>query len=401
MTQTVLLGDVVQIKGGKRLPKGKRLQDAPNSHPYLRIVDMGQKNIIKTSLQYVPDKVFLKISRYITNTNDVLISIVGTIGLISLVDDDLDNASLTENCVKLTCDTEKINPEFLYYFLSSSTGQNEIHAGRVGSTQPKLPLYNVTKIKIPNLSLRKQTEIADILRVLDEKIELNRKMNETLERMGQALFRHYFVDNLEVETWQKRPLGDFVDLVNGTSYKSSELKPSMNALVTLKSIERGGGFSRRGYKEFTGKMKDTQIVIDGDLIVAHTDLTQKAEVAGYPALVDGAGQYKQVAISMDLVKVIPRDQELSTSVVYFLLGTREFQDYKMGFINGSTVLHLNKKCIPSYEIAFPNNVETLQSISSSFDGLMEKIKVNNQETQTLTSIRDTLLPRLISGKIKL
>lgn len=124
MTQTVLLGDIAKIKGGKRLPKGEVLQDVKNSHPYLRIVDMGEKFIKKPSLQYVPDDVFPKISRYITNTNDVLISIVGTIGLVAIVDSELDNASLTENCVKLTCDTDKIDPQFLYYFLSSATGQD-------------------------------------------------------------------------------------------------------------------------------------------------------------------------------------------------------------------------------------------------------------------------------------
>lgn len=84
---------------------------------------MGEKFIKKPSLQYVPDDVFPKISRYITNTNDVLISIVGTIGLVAIVDSELDNAGLTENCVKLTCDTDKIDPQFLYYFLFPQQGK--------------------------------------------------------------------------------------------------------------------------------------------------------------------------------------------------------------------------------------------------------------------------------------
>lgn len=289
------------------------------------------------------------------------------------------------------------NEKFIYYLLKSL----DFSSFNAGAAVPTLNRNHLSALKVRIPERKEQDEIADILGTIDEKIELNRKMNETLEQMGQALFRHYFIDNPMASNWEKKSLDKYVDLVNGASYKSAELKPSINALVTLKSIGRGGGFSRRGYKEFTGKMKDIQIVHDGDLVVAHTDLTQKAEVAGYPALVDGADQYDQVAISMDLVKVISRSSELSSSIIYFLLKTREFQDHKMGYINGSTVLHLNKKCIPDYEIALPNDVEKIHEMSAKFDRFMEQIKVNNQQIHTLTTLRDTLLPRLINGKISL
>ncbi|TOB54547.1 restriction endonuclease subunit S, partial [Vibrio parahaemolyticus] len=81
------LGELVKIKGGKRLPKGAQLQSEPNSHPYIRVRDMGDKYIPENGLEYVPDDVFPSISRYIVKTNDVIISIVGTIGLVSIIDE--------------------------------------------------------------------------------------------------------------------------------------------------------------------------------------------------------------------------------------------------------------------------------------------------------------------------
>jgi type I restriction enzyme S subunit len=371
MIKTVLLGDLINIKSGKARPK--KTGDYPV---------YGGNGIFDSAPTF--------------NINEPAV-IVGRVGAYcGSVYIEKKPFWLSDNALGVTVKDE-VNLDFVFYLLKSL----ELNNKSIGGAQPLITQGILNRISVTVPSLEVQMKIAEILGSIDEKIELNRKMNETLEQMGQALFKKYFITNPAAEKWKKRPLGDFVSLVNGASYKSSELKASSNALVTLKSVGRGGGFSRRGFKEYIGKIKDSQIVVDGDLIVAHTDLTQKAEVAGYPAIVDGADQYDNVAISMDLVKVVPNNNGISTSLVYFLLKTRDFQDYKIGYISGSTVLHLNKKCIPGYEIALPSAVEVLKDLSLRFDMLIKKIKENNQEIQTLTTLRDSLLPRLISGKIKL
>lgn len=395
MTQTVLLGDEIELIGGGT-PKTTTREFWGGGVPWLSVVDFsGDARWVKGAEKSITELGLEKSSTKLLKAGDIIISARGTVGELAQLTKPM---AFNQSCYGVRA-KESIDQDYLYYLLKHSIGdlQRQAHGG-VFSTITR-ETFNRIKVSLPDLE--DQKKIAYILGTIDEKIELNRKINETLEQMGQALFRHYFIDNPEVEEWHRRYLGDFVEIVNGASYKSAELQPSSNALVTLKSVGRGGGFSRRGYKEYIGKMKDTQVVRDGDLVVAHTDLTQKAEVAGYPALVDGADQYKKVAISMDLVKVVPRSSELSSSVVYFLLKTREFQDHKMGYISGSTVLHLNKKCIPDYKIALPDDEGSLCEISEKFDRFMEQIKVNNQQIQTLTTIRDTLLPRLISRKVNI
>ena len=149
------------IKGGKRLPKGQTLQNVANDHPYIRVKDMqGRYVVLDSSYEYVPDSVFPSISRYTVETNDIILSIVGTVGLVALVDESLNNASLTENCVKLI-NIKNHLPEFIYYYLYSDKGQAQISEGVVGSTQPKLPLYNIEKLDIPDISMNEQQHIVD------------------------------------------------------------------------------------------------------------------------------------------------------------------------------------------------------------------------------------------------
>lgn len=163
----MLLKDIVKIKGGKRLPAGEFLTDIPNSHPYIRVRDLNKTRLeLTTGFQYVPDNIFKKISLYTTNSGDILISIVGTIGLLSIVGKSLDNASLTENCVKLINPQNYLN-NYLFYFLLSRQGQKQIYSGTVGSTQPKLPIYNIEKIVIPDISLSEQQHIVNILGIID------------------------------------------------------------------------------------------------------------------------------------------------------------------------------------------------------------------------------------------
>jgi len=188
------IGKECEVKGGKRLPKGATLQTDPNQHPYIRVVDMRNGRIKTSELQYVPDDVFPTISRYTVSTGDVVISIVGTIGTLAIVPSELDGANLTENAARIRNVTGDLDLGFLFYYLSSNKGQTEIIARTVGSTQPKLALFRIKDIPVPKPNLETQKKIAHILGTLDDKIELNRRMNQTLEAIAWAIFKSWFVD---------------------------------------------------------------------------------------------------------------------------------------------------------------------------------------------------------------
>ena len=181
--------EFAEVKGGKRLPKGDSLSEGKTSHPYIRVVDFSDGRISSSNLLYVPENVFTSIKRYTVDTEDVVISIVGTIGLIASIPSGLHKANLTENAAKILITNINIDSHYLSWYLKSPVGQHEIQRNTVGSTQPKLPLYGIKNIKVNYPPLPEQRAIAHILGSLDDKIELNRQMNQTLEKIAQAIFK--------------------------------------------------------------------------------------------------------------------------------------------------------------------------------------------------------------------
>jgi type I restriction enzyme S subunit len=143
------LGAICSVKGGKRLPKGESLIQENTGHPYIKVADMCTDKyvVLSNTFEYVPKPIQKSIERYTVKKGDLILSIVGTIGLVNIVHDTLDGSNLTENCVKLTACSE-LNPEYLYEYLKSSIGKNEIEMKTVGGVQGKLPLYNIKAIRI-------------------------------------------------------------------------------------------------------------------------------------------------------------------------------------------------------------------------------------------------------------
>lgn len=317
---------------------------------------------------------------------------MGTIGLVSLVDNQLDGASLTENCVKIVCDRQKLHPEFLYYYLSSSVGQSEIVAGKVGSTQPKLPLYNIAKINVPDFSLRDQTTIANILKSLDEKIELNRRMNEALEQMSQALFKHYFIDNPKAEEWDEVKIGELVDIRGGGT--PSTKNPSY----------WDGDLAWTSPRDLTGKI-DTYLLstdktitseglskISSGLLPEGTLLLSSRAPIGYIAITG-----LPVAINQGYIAFLPGSY-LSNHYMYFWL--KQNMDLVKSAANGSTFMEISKSSFRNITTQKPDG-KTLESFEVEIADMLNTIRISQEQAQTLTTLRDALLPRLISGKMTL
>jgi type I restriction enzyme S subunit len=144
-----ILSDFCNINGGKRLPKGEELNDEKNGNPYIKVADMTKNKfvVLNDSFQFISNEVQKSISRYIVHTGDIIISIVGTIGLVNIVDSTLEQANLTENCYRLT-NFKMVHSDYIYYYLISPFGKKEIDTRTVGGVQAKLPMYNVQTLPI-------------------------------------------------------------------------------------------------------------------------------------------------------------------------------------------------------------------------------------------------------------
>ena len=296
-------------------------------------------------------------------------------------------------------------------------------------TNLKTEILRNHKVVLPPLSI--QRAIAHILGALDDKIELNRRMNETLESMARALFKSWFIDFDPVHAkaegrdpglpadiaalfpdsfqdsdlgeipkgWAVRSLGELIKTVKGCSYTSDDLVDSDTALVTLKSFARGGGYRPDGLKSFAGSYKPEQVVTPGELVVACTDVTQAAAIVGRTAVVHGAAGYRTLVASLDTLIVRPNRQDVTRSFVYFLGRTDNFVAHTYSHTTGTTVLHLSKEAVPSFAFALPP-VQLIREFDSLANPALSRIQASDEQSETIAVLRDTLLPKLLSGEVR-
>ncbi len=162
------VGEVCEVKGGKRLPKGEALTEENTGFPYIRVTDMYMGGVNTEGVLYVPSHVQPSIARYTISKDDIFISVAGTLGLVGVVPEELDGANLTENADKLT--EIKICRDFLFYCLCSDAIQGTIAREGTSNAQPKLALTRIREFLLPLPTRQEQERIAAILRPVGEKL---------------------------------------------------------------------------------------------------------------------------------------------------------------------------------------------------------------------------------------
>lgn len=379
------LNEVCDVKGGKRLPKGETLVSKKNKHPYIRITDFAGNSINKSKLQFVPNDTFEKISRYIVNENDIIISIVGTIGLVAKIDKELDNANLTENCNKLV-NLRGVNNDFIYYYLTSRIGQFEINKNTVGAVQKKLPIYGVQSIKINLPPLQEQKAIAKVLTAFDEKIELLQAQNKTLETMAQNIFKEWFGkyqigDDLP-EGWRVGEFGELFNLTMGLSPKGDSYNHDMNGVPLLNGAGDYTG-EKLDPKRYTSK--PTRINKVGDLVFCIRGTIGKIVFAE-----------KEYCLGRGVAALSPKE---SNDKYFNYIKLKRIIDELTRNATGSVILGLSKDDIKKAELILPSR-KKLDEFSKVVKPLFNKIEINNNQLQSLTKTRDSLLPKLMSGQVR-
>ena len=191
------LGEVCEVKGGKRLPPGTEFANGKTRHPYIRVIDFQYGTVKLDDLRYLDELTQAQISRYIIRRDDVYISIAGSIGIVGVIPDVLDGANLTENAARIVIrDNAVLSRDFLARFLLSPPGQEFIKARTNMVGQPKLALERIQTIGIPLPPLSVQRRIAaQLSEQMTAAERLRRALEEQLEavnRLPAALLRRAF-----------------------------------------------------------------------------------------------------------------------------------------------------------------------------------------------------------------
>jgi len=365
--------------------------------PVIAVQDIDINALRHDKLLYVNDETTERLKRYRVKTGDIIFARKGSIDRRAFIKKNEDGWLQGSDCIRLRL-SENIDSRFVSYQFGTDSFKDWIFQFSTGATMPSLNQDILKLLPISLTSLPTQRAIAEILSSLDDKIDLLTRQNATLETLAQTYFRQWFVEGVS-EKWEERTLGEFVSCVTGLSYKGEYLQSSLNALVTLKNYERTGGFTRRGFKEYIGDFKEEHIVKNGDIIVAHTDLTQNGEVVGNVVMIEDDPRYNKLILTMDSAKIEPTTNRITKEYLYYLLLNNDFKEYCIGYANGSTVLHLGRKAVSEYFFRLPP-LELIKSFTIFAQNIIGKKRLNSDQIQTLQKLRDTLLPKLISGEVR-
>jgi type I restriction enzyme S subunit len=358
---------------------------------------------------------------------DLVFTHRGTLGQIGLIPAaPFKRYVVSQSQMKLKCDPKSADPTFIYYYFKSPAGQHALlmNTSQTGVPAISRPTTSLKSIRLSLPPLPEQHAIAHILGTLDDKIELNRRMNETLEAIARALFKSWFVDFDPVRAkaegrdpglpkhiadlfpdsfedselgeipkgWGIRSVGELADVTGGTTPSTKESAywdGGMHAWATPKDLS---GLSVPVLLNTERKITDAGLSqIGSGLLSKGTVLLSSRAPIGYLAIAE-----IPVAINQGFIAMTPK---AGTSNIFLLLWASIAHEEIVSRANGSTFLEISKANFRPIPVVTPPD-GVMRAFDMQARILYVRIVENERESRTLAACRDTLLPKLISGEIR-
>lgn len=392
---------------------------AEDGIPIIKIGNI-QNRIVKIDINgnYVPEEIIdNKVEKYFLNHNDVLIAMtgqgsVGRVGRLKL--DNQIKPLLNQRVGKFVCDEVNLNIDFLFYVLSSKRYQSILFNAGTGSGQPNLSPKAILSTEIPYLSYDEQKRIAHVLSALDDKIEVNNKINDNLEKQAQAIFKQWFVDFefpdkegkpyktnggefIDSELgeiplgWKVGRLGEIVDIIDNRGKTPPLSNEKTNyPIIDVKALNGKSRFiDYNNCMKFVSQETYNSWFRNGHPEKNNILISTVGSLAEMKMFIGNIG-----AIAQNVVALKPK---ISSYYLYqYLLHIKsDLTAYDIGSVQPSIkVTHIIK-----HDILIPSQNQ-IDGFDIVIKPLASKINNNNQENRNLSELRNYLLPKLMSGEVR-
>ena len=375
------LGDICSKVCSGGTPSSKRSKYYDGDIPWLNTKEINFNRIYKTEKCITEEGLKNSSAKWI-EANSVIVAMYGATAGKSAIT----KIPLTTNqaCCNLTINSDVADYRYVYYFLCHKFYKLASLAN--GGAQQNLNAQIIKDFSINLPSLTEQMRIADVLSSLDDKIEVNRRINDNLEQQGQALFEEYVMNPNKPYT---QLLSDYA-LINPPRTIAKGRKARC---IDMSSLPTKGSFPTDWtFKEYNGGMKFQ----NGDTIMARITPCLENGKTAYINFLDG----NEIAFGSTEYIVLSAQEGFCSEFLYFLARNDDFISYAVAHMNGSSGRQrVSGNDISNYIMPDIAN-ESLDNVSEKLHGIMEVIKNNSLESRHLAEIRDALLPRLMSGELK-
>lgn len=380
--------DVIEIIGGGT-PKTSNPEYWNGKIPWLSVADFNTgRKYVSSAEKTITEKGLNESSTKLLNSGDIIISARGTVGVVAVLGKPM---AFNQSCYGIRAIKNLTNTDFVYYLLKDTVADfQQIAYGGVFDTITR-DTFKEIEILLPPLS--EQKSITAVLSSLDDKIDLLHRQNATLENMAETLFRQWFVEE-EKDEWESYKLKDLVKHVKpGTNYQPKRIESGV-PFINVRNLSNG----------FLD-LSDTTKISKEDYLRVHKNwkpeendlLISRIGTLGIVAVIQKTDL--PVAIHYNMINL--KAKKTSYQFLYFLLKSQLFQELYFSNIRQSVQEYVAIVDIENIEISLPFESDEFKRKETYFIDLYNKIKSNQNQILTLTALRDTLLPKLMSGKIQI
>ncbi|WP_289019463.1 restriction endonuclease subunit S [Desulfobacter postgatei] len=354
--------------------------------PMVRVTDVKNGYLETMNCLKVNEDVFNAFSKnYQPKNGDIVFTRVGSYGLSALVKRN-ERFCIGQNTSLII--PKKIYPKFAFYYLISSDARQQIDGLVGGSTQPTISMQSIRKIVFPFPPLSEQKAIASVLSSLDDKIDLLHRQNKTLEAMAETLFRQWFVVEAQ-EDWEDILLGDIADINPTYKLKKGEVASYLEMSNVSNSTFNPSGWTKR---EFSSGMKFQ----NGDTLLARITPCLENGKTCFVTFLDedeiGWGSTEYIVIRMK--------QPFHPFISYIIARDKDFREFAISTMSGSSGRQrASANVIKEFDLKLPP-APIIEELNNHLAGIVPKLEINSNQIHTLEKLRDTLLPKLMSGEVR-
>lgn len=402
----VRLGNITQIKGEKRIPKGTSLLKENTGYKYIRVTDMKNGTVLNDDIHYISKDIYNKISNYTISKNDIYITCAGTIGRVGIIPVEFDGANLTENADKIII--KHINKNLLVKVLSSYIVQKQIQEVITTGCQPKLAIKKIEQLKIPLPPINEQQRIVERIESLFAKLDRAKELIENtlvqFEQNKMAILHKAFTgeltakwrkeNNIDLSSWKEKTIDELcTSLKYGTSKKSNP----EGSVVVLRMGNLQNGEIDWSNLMYTDDKDDIEkyLLKKGDVLFNRTnspELVGKTSIyrGEYPAI------YAGYLIKLDYGKDI-----IGEYLNYMMNSTKAKHYCYTVKTDGVSQSNINAKKIGAFEIPVPT-IEEQQEIVNILDNLLvkyNKIKNLEQQLEKIELLKKAILAKAFRGEL--